>query len=54
MGEVQLGAQLGCNTSDIKSTLFAPLKSPLVSMEEKERKTDSTKNLCKRRTTVGR
>jgi hypothetical protein len=54
MGEVQLGAQPGCNTSDIKSNMFASLKSPMMSMEEKERKTDSTKNLCKRRTTVGR
>jgi hypothetical protein len=54
MGEVQLEAQPGYNTSHTKSNIFAPLKSPLVSMEEKERKTDSPKNLCKRRTTVGR
>jgi len=54
MGEVQLGAQLGYNTSDIKSNIFAHLKSPLVSMEEKERKPDSTQNLGERRTTVGR
>lgn len=43
MGEVQLGVQIGCNTSVVKSTIFVPLKSPLVRMEELERKTDSEK-----------
>ena len=54
MGEAQLGAQPGYNTSDVKSTVFAALKFPLVRMAENERKTDSPKSLCKRLTTVGR
>ena len=43
MGEGRLGVQLDCSTSAIRSSNLVRLRSILVRMEERERKTDSEK-----------